>query len=51
MLQNNFTIEFTADVKLEAIEEDRFMVCCLENMDECSQVTGIGEITMTESPW
>ena len=23
------------------MEEDRFMVCCLENRDECSQVTGI----------
>ncbi len=36
-------------MKLEAIEEDRFMVCCLENIDACSQVTGVREVT--ESPW
>ena len=47
MLQENVEITFTADVKLEAIEEDRFMVCCLENMDECSQVTGNSVITRT----
>jgi len=28
----------TADVKLEALEEDRFFVCCLENVDLCDQV-------------
>ena len=39
MLQNNVTITFKSDVKLEAIEDDRFMVCCLEDRDACSQVT------------
>ena len=32
-------LTFTADVKLEALEEDRFFVCCLENVDFCDQVT------------
>ena len=32
-------LTFTADVKLEALEEDRFFVCCLENVDLCDQVT------------
>ena len=41
MLQDNVTvtITFKKNVKLEAIEEDRFMVCCLEDRDACSQVT------------
>ena len=39
LLQNNVTITFKSDVKLEAIEEDRFMVCCLEDWNACSQVT------------
>ena len=43
MLQNNVTITFKSDVKLEAIEDDRFMVCCLEDRDACSQVTGMIE--------
>ena len=47
MLQDNVTFKFNADVKLEAIEEDRFMVCCLENIDACSQVTGISDMTWT----
>ena len=40
MLQDNVTvtITFKSDVKLEVIEEDRFMVCCLEDRDACSQV-------------
>ena len=50
-IQNNVTIEFKADVKLEAMEEDRFMVCCLEDRDACSQVTAIREMTLTESQW
>ena len=47
MLQdkNDVTITFKSDVKLEAIEEDRFMVCCLEDRDACSQVTGMIERT------
>ena len=32
-------LTFTADVKLEALEEDGFFVCCLENVDLCDQVT------------
>ena len=46
MLQNNVTITFKSDVKLEAIEDDRFMVCCLEDRDACSQVTGMIKRTM-----
>ena len=48
MLQTNVTIEFKADVKLEAMEDDRFMVCCLENRNDCSQVIGIRGMTRTE---
>ena len=51
MLQTNVTIEFKADVKLEAMEEDRFMVCCLENRNDCSQVTEIKGMTRTESQY
>ena len=41
--QNDVTITFKSNVKLEAIEEDRFMVCCLEDRDACSQVTEMRE--------
>ena len=41
ILQDTITITFDADVKLEALEDNRFMICCMEDIDLCDQVMRI----------
>ena len=45
ILQDFIILTFDADVKLEAMEEDRFMVCCMEDINLCDQVTRNTEMT------
>ena len=45
ILQDTIIITFDADVKLEAMEDNRFMICCMEDIDLCDQVTRITEMT------